>query len=79
MARRPNYGFEKRQKELEKQKKKDEKAEKKRLRKEAGTDEYGNSLYVDPDEAVMEEESEEEGEGEDGAEGGDRDDDTAAG
>jgi len=81
MARRPNYGFEKRQKELEKQKKKDEKAEKKRLRKEAGTDEYGNSLYVDPDEVGTEEESEsEEGdEGEEGAEGGDRDDDTAAG
>ena len=80
MARRPNYGFEKRQKELEKQKKKDEKAEKKRLRKEAGTDEYGNSLYVDPDEVGMEEESEEgEGEGEEGAEGGERDDDTAAG
>lgn len=58
MARRPNYGFEKRQKELEKQKKKDEKAEKKRLRKEAGTDEYGNSLYVDPDEVVMEEDGE---------------------
>ena len=35
MARRPNYGFEKRQKEIQKQAKKDEKAEKKRLRKEA--------------------------------------------
>lgn len=73
MARRPNYGFEKRQKELEKQKKKDEKAEKKRLRKEAGTDEYGNSLYVDPDEVVMEEDGEEgeaEPGGEDEAEGG---------
>ncbi|HLL47690.1 MAG TPA: hypothetical protein VK399_13350 [Longimicrobiaceae bacterium] len=67
MARRPNYGFEKRQKELEKQKKKDEKAEKKRLRKEAGTDEYGNSLYVDPDEVVMEEDGEE-GEAESGSE-----------
>ncbi|MFH0945199.1 MAG: hypothetical protein V2A76_08385 [Planctomycetota bacterium] len=33
MARRPNYGFEKRQKDLEKQKKRAEKAEKKRLRK----------------------------------------------
>jgi len=67
MARRPNYGFEKRQKELEKQKKKDEKAEKKRLRKEAGTDEYGNSLYVDPDEVVMEEDGED-GEAESGSE-----------
>lgn len=35
MARRPNYGFEKRQKELKKQEKKDEKAERKRLKKEA--------------------------------------------
>ena len=73
MARRPNYGFEKRQKELEKQKKKDEKAEKKRLRKEAGTDEYGNSLYVDPDEVVMEEDGDEGGAepgGDDEAEGG---------
>ena len=67
MARRPNYGFEKRQKELEKQKKKDEKAEKKRLRKEAGTDEYGNSLYVDPDEVAMEEDGDE-GEAESGSE-----------
>jgi hypothetical protein len=41
MARRPNYGFEKRQKELDKQKKKDAKAEKKELRKleaEGGAD-----------------------------------------
>jgi hypothetical protein len=37
MARRPNYGGEKRQKELKRQKKKDEKAEKKRLRKEEAT------------------------------------------
>lgn len=34
MARRPNYGFEKHQKELKRQKKKEEKAEKKRQRKE---------------------------------------------
>jgi hypothetical protein len=34
MARRPNYGAEKRSKELGKQRKKEEKAEKKRLRKE---------------------------------------------
>lgn len=39
MARRPNYGFEKRQKEIKRQKKKDEKAEKKRMKKEeAGGD-----------------------------------------
>lgn len=35
MARRPNYGVEKRQKEIKKQKKQEEKAEKKRLKKEA--------------------------------------------
>jgi hypothetical protein len=35
MPRRPNYGGEKRQKEIQRQKKKDEKAEKKRLRKES--------------------------------------------
>lgn len=35
MARRTNYGFEKRQRELKKQKKKEAKAEKKRLKKEA--------------------------------------------
>ncbi|CAA9298873.1 MAG: hypothetical protein AVDCRST_MAG68-230 [uncultured Gemmatimonadetes bacterium] len=33
MARRPNYGFEKRQKEMLKQQKKDEKEERKRARK----------------------------------------------
>lgn len=37
MARRPNYGVERRQKELKKQKKQEEKAEKKRLRREAAT------------------------------------------
>lgn len=36
VAKRQNYGFQKRQKEAEKQKKKDEKAEKKRARREAG-------------------------------------------
>jgi hypothetical protein len=35
VARRANYGFEKRQKELKRQKKKDRKAEKKRMKKEA--------------------------------------------
>lgn len=34
MARRTNYGFEKRQRELKKQKKKEAKAERRRLRKE---------------------------------------------
>jgi hypothetical protein len=34
MARRPNYGFEKRQKELEREKKKDAKAQRKQARKD---------------------------------------------
>lgn len=34
MARRSNYGFEKKQREIKKQKKRDKKAEKKRLKKE---------------------------------------------
>ena len=38
MARRPNYGFEKRSKELSKQRKKEEKEEKKRARKDAASD-----------------------------------------
>ena len=37
MARRTNYGFEKRQRELKKQKKKEAKAERKRLKKEEAT------------------------------------------
>lgn len=36
MARRGNYGFVKRQKEVKRQQKKEEKAEKKRLKKESG-------------------------------------------
>lgn len=35
MARKPNYGFEKRQKEMQRKAKQEEKAERKRLRKEA--------------------------------------------
>ncbi len=38
MARRTNYGFEKRQREIKKQKKKEAKAEKKRLKREAAED-----------------------------------------
>lgn len=34
MARRSNYGFEKKQREIKKQKKREKKAEKKRLKKE---------------------------------------------
>jgi hypothetical protein len=46
MARRPNYNFEKRQKEIDKQKKKEEKAAKKLARKEGGglEDEFGNPI-----------------------------------
>lgn len=36
MGKRPNFGFEKRQKDLKKQQKREEKAEKKRLKREAG-------------------------------------------
>ena len=36
MARRPNYDFQKRQKELKRQEKQEEKAERKRLRREGG-------------------------------------------
>ena len=35
MPRRPNYGFQKQQKDMKKQKKREEKAEKKRLKSEA--------------------------------------------
>ena len=35
MARRPNYGFQKQQKDLKKQKKREEKDEKKRAKREA--------------------------------------------
>ena len=35
MARRPNYGFQKQQKDMKKQKKREEKEEKKRLKTEA--------------------------------------------
>ncbi len=43
MARRSNYGFEKRQREIKKQKQREKKAEKKRLKKEE---------LVDPDAAL---------------------------
>lgn len=39
VAKRPNYGFQKRQKELKRQQRKEEKAEKKRLAKDAAADE----------------------------------------
>jgi hypothetical protein len=50
MARRPNYGYEKRQRELKKQKKKAEKAERKRLKKEAA--EAGDEVEVTLDDEV---------------------------
>jgi len=36
VAKKPNFGFEKRQKDLKKQQKREEKAEKKRLKREGG-------------------------------------------
>lgn len=42
MARKPNYGFEKRQKEILRAKKNEEKAERKEARKALGED------YIDP-------------------------------
>ena len=39
MAKKPNFGFEKRQKDLKKQQKREEKAEKKRLKREGGGEE----------------------------------------
>ena len=44
MARRTNYGFEKRQRELRKKKKKEEKAEQKRLKTEAALSEEGDGV-----------------------------------
>jgi hypothetical protein len=42
MAKRPNYGGEKRQKEIKREKKRVEKAEKKRLRKEEAAENNQN-------------------------------------
>ena len=52
MARRPNYGHEKRQKEIEREKTKAEKAEKKRLRREEATSDNQNE--PDSEESVPE-------------------------
>lgn len=55
MARRPNYDFQKRQKELKRQEKQAEKAERKRLRREGPEEEGaiaqpdGDDGQVDPD------------------------------
>lgn len=50
MARRPNYGFEKRQKELERQKKKDAKAERRDLRRQEADN--ATESVAAPDEAA---------------------------
>ena len=68
MARRANYGFEKRQKEVKKQQKRDEKAEKKRLRREGGDVEASG---IDETQLGME------GSGEPGSDDPDSDDDAA--
>ena len=49
MAKRPNYGFQKRQKEIKRQRKKAEKAEKKRLKKEAAEEETSGTTEADDD------------------------------
>ena len=53
MARKPNYGFEKRQKEMQRKAKQEEKAERKRLRKEAAQadEDHVDSAPGAPDEA----------------------------
>jgi hypothetical protein len=43
VAKKPNFGFEKRQKDLKKQQKREEKAEKKRLKREGGGDQGDES------------------------------------
>lgn len=57
MARRSNYGFEKRQREMRKQQKKREKEEKRRLKKEGAAGNYlegeaGDGTTVEPAEDV---------------------------
>lgn len=47
MARRQNFGFEKRQRELRKKKKKEEKAERKRLAKEIAAGLESGELVLD--------------------------------
>jgi hypothetical protein len=48
MASRPNYGAEKRHKEINKQKKREEKEEKKRLRREEAAALGGGDAGLDP-------------------------------
>ena len=51
MARRPNFGFEKRQKDIKKQQKRDEKAARKRLKQElaAGDETIDGAADIDSD------------------------------
>ena len=52
VARRPNYGFQKQQQAIKKQKKRDEKAENKRLRKEAAQESDSQNKDVATDDEV---------------------------
>ena len=52
MARRPNYGFQKQQQAIKKQKKRDEKAEKKRLRKEVSQESDSPTEDAAPEDEV---------------------------
>jgi hypothetical protein len=47
VARRPNYGFEKRQKQIDKAKKREEKEERKRQKREDGADMSGIATAED--------------------------------
>lgn len=49
VAKRANYGFEKRQKEINRQKKRDEKEEKKRLKKELAAESGGSETGAETD------------------------------
>lgn len=60
MGRRTNYGFEKRQRELKKQKKKEAKAERKRLKKEQEAGLSADGAPVDGAEGTTEAPAEEE-------------------
>jgi len=52
VARRPNYGFQKQQQAIKKQKKRDEKAEKKRLRKEVSQESDSPTEDAAPEDEV---------------------------
>lgn len=54
MAKRTNYGFQKRQKEIKRQQKKDAKAERKRLKKEEAQSDEDLALRPDQDSDSLE-------------------------